>query len=89
MGAGSHLRADPRCLDLVAADAGIGFVKKSTAERVHEPRVTFRELSGPRLFINTGVAYRTDESFRGVEGPNPTPTGTVNLTSLYSIQRGV
>jgi DNA-binding transcriptional LysR family regulator len=47
-------------LDLVAAGAGIGFVKRSITERVREPGVVFRELSGPKLFIDTGVAYRAD-----------------------------
>jgi DNA-binding transcriptional LysR family regulator len=47
-------------LDLVKAGAGIGFVKKSLAVRVHEPGVIFRELSGSKLFIDTGVAYRAD-----------------------------
>jgi DNA-binding transcriptional LysR family regulator len=46
--------------DLVGARLGIGFVKRSIAERVHEAGVVFRELSGPRLFIDTGVAYRAD-----------------------------
>jgi DNA-binding transcriptional LysR family regulator len=46
--------------DLVGAGAGIGFVKRSIAERVREPGVVFRELSGPKLFIDTGVAYRAD-----------------------------
>jgi DNA-binding transcriptional LysR family regulator len=46
--------------DLVRAGAGVGFVKRSLAVRVHEPGVVFRELSGPSLFIDTGVAYRTD-----------------------------
>jgi DNA-binding transcriptional LysR family regulator len=47
-------------LDLVAAGAGIGFVKMSIIERVREPGVAFRPLSGPKLFIDTGVAYRSD-----------------------------
>jgi DNA-binding transcriptional LysR family regulator len=46
--------------DLVASGAGIGFVKRSIAERAREPGVVFRGLSGPRLFIDTGVAYRAD-----------------------------
>ena len=46
--------------DLVGVAAGIGFVKRSIAERVREPGVVFRELSGPRPFIDTGVAYRRD-----------------------------
>jgi DNA-binding transcriptional LysR family regulator len=46
--------------DLVGAGAGLGFVKRSIAERVRELGVVFRELSGPRLFIDTGVAYRAD-----------------------------
>ena len=46
--------------DLVGVGAGIGFVKRSIAERIREPGVVFRELSGPRLFIDTGVAYRSD-----------------------------
>ena len=46
--------------DLAAAGAGIGFVKRSIAERVRESGVVFRELSGPRLFIDTGIAYRAD-----------------------------
>ena len=46
--------------DLVGAGVGIGFVKKSIAERVREPSVVFRELSGPKLFIDTGVAHRAD-----------------------------
>jgi DNA-binding transcriptional LysR family regulator len=44
--------------DLVGAGAGIGFAKRSTAGRVSEAGVVFRELSGPKLFIETGVAYR-------------------------------
>jgi DNA-binding transcriptional LysR family regulator len=47
-------------LDLVAAGAGIGFVKRSITERVRESGVVFRELSGSKLFIDTGVAYRAD-----------------------------
>jgi DNA-binding transcriptional LysR family regulator len=47
-------------LDLVGAGAGIGFVKKSIAVRTREPGVVFRELSGPRPFIDTGIAYRAD-----------------------------
>jgi DNA-binding transcriptional LysR family regulator len=46
--------------DLVEAGAGIGFVKRSTAERIHEPGMVFRDLNGPRLSIDTGVAYRAD-----------------------------
>jgi DNA-binding transcriptional LysR family regulator len=46
--------------DLVASGAGIGFVKRSIAERAREPGVVFRGLSGPKLFIDTGVAYRAD-----------------------------
>jgi DNA-binding transcriptional LysR family regulator len=46
--------------DLVGASAGIGFVKRSIAERVRELGVVFQELSGTKLFIETGVAYRTD-----------------------------
>jgi DNA-binding transcriptional LysR family regulator len=47
-------------LDLVAAGAGIGFVKMSIVERVREPGVVFRPLSGHKLFIDTGVAYRSE-----------------------------
>ena len=47
-------------LDLVGAGTGIGFVKRSIAERVRDPGVVFREVSGPRLFIDTGIAYRAD-----------------------------
>lgn len=46
--------------DLVEAGAGIGFVKRSLATRVHHSGVVFRELCGPKLFINTGVACRPD-----------------------------
>ena len=46
--------------DLVEAGAGIGFVKRSVAERTHQQGLVFRELSGPKLFIGTGVAYRSD-----------------------------
>lgn len=46
--------------DLVGTGAGIGFVKKSIAERSREPGVVFRALSGPKLFMDTGVAYRAD-----------------------------
>jgi DNA-binding transcriptional LysR family regulator len=46
--------------DLVASGAGIGFVKRSIAERTREPGIVFRELSGPKLFIDTGVVYRRD-----------------------------
>jgi DNA-binding transcriptional LysR family regulator len=46
-------------LDLVAAGAGIGFVKMSIVERVRERGVVFRPLSGPKLFIETGLAYRS------------------------------
>jgi len=47
-------------LDLVAAGAGIGFVKKALASNAHEPGVAFRELGVPKLGIDTGVAYRGD-----------------------------
>lgn len=47
-------------LDLVESGVGVGFVKRSIAERVQESGLVFRELSGPRLFIDTGVAYRPD-----------------------------
>ena len=47
-------------LDLVAVKAGIGFVKRSVADRSLEPGVEFRKISGPGLFIETGVAYRAD-----------------------------
>jgi DNA-binding transcriptional LysR family regulator len=46
--------------DLVEAGAGIGFVKRSIAERVPQPGVVIRVLSGPSLFIDTGLAYRAD-----------------------------
>jgi DNA-binding transcriptional LysR family regulator len=46
--------------DLVGAGAGIGFVKRSIATRVQEAGVVFREFSGPKLFIDTGIAYRPD-----------------------------
>jgi DNA-binding transcriptional LysR family regulator len=46
--------------DLVETGAGIGFVAGSIVERVYEPGLVFRESSGPRLFIDTGVAYRAD-----------------------------
>lgn len=46
--------------DLVGAGAGIGFVKRSIASRAHEQGVLFREMRGPKLFIDTGVAYRPD-----------------------------
>ena len=47
-------------LDLVGTGSGIGFVQRSIAERFRVPGVIFRELSGPKLFIDTGVAYRAD-----------------------------
>jgi DNA-binding transcriptional LysR family regulator len=47
-------------LDLVAAGAGIGFVKLSTVERVREPGVVFRPVTGRKLSIETGVAYRSN-----------------------------
>jgi DNA-binding transcriptional LysR family regulator len=47
-------------LDLVSAGAGIGLVKRSITESVREPGVVFRELSGSKLFIDTGLAYRAD-----------------------------
>ena len=53
-------------LDLVGAEAGIGFVKTSTAKRVNEPGVVFRGLSGPKLFIETGVVYRTENQSEAV-----------------------
>lgn len=46
--------------DLVGAGEGIGFVKMSIIERVREPGVVYRPLSGPKLFIDTGVAYWSD-----------------------------
>ena len=46
--------------DLVAAGIGIGFVKRSTAEQAFARGVVFRELTGLKLFIDTGVAYRSD-----------------------------
>ncbi|HLH42684.1 MAG TPA: LysR substrate-binding domain-containing protein [Bryobacteraceae bacterium] len=47
-------------IDLVGTGAGIGFVKRSIAEKVREPGVVFRELASPRRFIDTGIAYRAD-----------------------------
>jgi DNA-binding transcriptional LysR family regulator len=47
-------------LDLVSNGAGIGFVKRSIAQRTTESGVAFRELSGPGLFIDTGVVYRSE-----------------------------
>ncbi len=47
-------------LDLVGGGAGIAFVKVAIGERVREPGVVFRPLSGPKLFLDTGVAYRSD-----------------------------
>jgi DNA-binding transcriptional LysR family regulator len=46
--------------DLVASGAGIGFVKRSIANKVCEPCVVLRELSAPKLSIQTGIAYRAD-----------------------------
>jgi DNA-binding transcriptional LysR family regulator len=46
--------------DLVAAGIGIGFVKKSTAEQAFGRGVVFREVTGLKLFIDTGVVYRSD-----------------------------
>lgn len=46
--------------DLVGAEVGIGFVKRSIATRIHGRGVVFRELRGPSLSIDTGVAYRSD-----------------------------
>ena len=54
-------------LDLVAAGAGVGFVKMSIIERVREPGVVFRPLSGPKLFIDTGVAYRSDNHSKALQ----------------------
>jgi DNA-binding transcriptional LysR family regulator len=48
-------------LDLVSNGAGIGFVKRVIAERTPEPGVAYRELSGPGLFIETGVVYRAED----------------------------
>jgi DNA-binding transcriptional LysR family regulator len=52
--------------DLVGARAGIGFVKRSMAERIREPGVIFRELTGPKLFIDTGLASRADNRSDGL-----------------------
>jgi DNA-binding transcriptional LysR family regulator len=54
-------------LDLVGAGAGVGFVKMSIVERVREPGVVFRPLSVPKLFIDTGVAYRSDNRSAAVQ----------------------
>ncbi len=55
-----EINTSSELFDLVEAGAGIGFVKRSIIGRVREPGVVFRELSGPKLFIDTGVAYRAD-----------------------------
>jgi len=47
-------------LDLVAAGAGVSFVKRAVADRVNEPGVAFRAMSEQGLFIDTGIAYRAD-----------------------------
>jgi DNA-binding transcriptional LysR family regulator len=47
-------------LDLVGAGVGIGFVKRSTARRIHATGVVFRELRGLSLSIDTGLVCRSD-----------------------------
>jgi DNA-binding transcriptional LysR family regulator len=46
--------------DLVAAGIGIGFVKRTTSEQAFPRGIVFRELTGLKLLIDTGVAYRAD-----------------------------
>jgi DNA-binding transcriptional LysR family regulator len=53
--------------DLVGAGVAIGFVKSFIAERVQEPGVVFRRLSEQGLFIDTGIAYRTDNSSEALQ----------------------
>ena len=52
--------------DLVGAGVGIGFVKRSITSRLHEQNVVFRELCGPSLVIDTGIAYRHDNQSEGL-----------------------
>lgn len=49
-------------LDAVAAGVGIGFVKRSTAQRLQMKGVIFRDLADPGLVVRTAVVYRTDHS---------------------------
>jgi len=53
-------------LDLVASGAGIGFVKRCIGERGRKSGVVFRELEKPRLFIETGIAYRADNESKAL-----------------------
>jgi DNA-binding transcriptional LysR family regulator len=54
-------------LDLVGAGAGVGFVKMSIVERVRQLGVVFRPLTAPKLLIDTGVAYRSDNRSAAVQ----------------------
>lgn len=49
-------------LDLVEAGTGIGFVKRSMAGRLQASGVAFRELSGPKLSIDSGMVFRSDNA---------------------------
>ncbi len=54
-------------LDAVGSGVGIGFVKESTAHRIHVEGVVFRELRDVRMDIEIGVIHRPDKSSRALQ----------------------
>lgn len=55
-----EVRTVSELFDLVAAGIGIGFIKRSAVEQAFVRGVVFRDLTGLKLFIDTGVAYLSD-----------------------------
>jgi DNA-binding transcriptional LysR family regulator len=54
-------------LDAISSGLGIGFVKESTARRVHMEGVVFRELKDVRMNVEVGVIHRPDKSSRALQ----------------------
>ena len=54
-------------LELVAAKIGTALVRASSAARLHAHGVVFRECAEPELFVEVGLAYRTQDPPPAVE----------------------
>jgi DNA-binding transcriptional LysR family regulator len=54
-------------LDAISNGLGVGFVRKSTAERMQVQGVVFRELEDAQLSVDVGIVYRTDKVSRGLQ----------------------
>lgn len=49
-------------LDAISAGSGLGFVKESTARRMHVEGVVFRGLQNVRMRVEIGIVYRPEKS---------------------------